>query len=194
MDENNTRKEGITMKRYGKNLALAMIVVSLVALPLIAQASSLNSLLNPISVFEPKKMVEAYNGSISSFFDVIADGKNHAELDKQFEVTLQSESDGEVVYSSDDGAIVITFYASDENTKASKMTFWTSGKSEYKNIPQLAFAWAISSNYVDGVIGLDFFQWLNESQDGDTYKSEPYNATYSLVSGEYSSFTLYPNK
>ena len=181
------------MKRYGKNMGLVLTVVCLVALPLFAQASSLDSLLNPISVFEPKKMVEAYNNSISSFFDVIAEGKDHSDLDKQFEVVLQSESDGEVIYMSADGAIVITFYAPDENTKASKMTFWTSGKSEYKNIPQLAFGWAISINNVDGVMGLDFFQWLNESQDGDTYTSGPYNATYSLVSGEYSSFTLYPN-
>lgn len=181
-------------KQIGIIMVLLLSVVCLVALPLFAQASSLDSLLNPISVFEPKKMVEAYNGSISSFFDVIADGKNHSELDKQFEVSLQSASNGEVVYASADGAIVITFYAPDEDTKATKMTFWTSGKTEYKNIPQLAFGWAISSNYVDGVIGLDFFQWLNGSQDGDTYTSEPYNATYSLVSGEFSSFTLYPNK
>jgi hypothetical protein len=182
------------MKRNGRTMIFALAIVCLVILPLLAQASSLDSLLNPISVFEPKKMVEAYNGSISSFFDVIAEGKNHSEIDKQFEVTLQSEADGEVVYASADRAIVITFYAPDENTKASKMTFWTSGKSEYKNIPQLVFGWAISSNYVDGVIGLDFFQWLNDSQDGNTYESEPYNAAYSLVSGEYSSFTLYPNK
>ena len=141
-------------------------------------------------------MVEAYNGSIGSFFDVIDDGKNHSALEKQFSVSLQSASDGEVIYTSEDGAIVITYNAPDETTKASKMTFWTSGKSEYKNIPQLVFGWAVTSNCVDGIMDpeLRFFQWLNDSQDGDTFSCDPYYATYALVSGEYSSFTLYPNK
>lgn len=182
------------MKSAGKTLLFALTIVCLVVFPLLAQASSLDSLLNPISVFDPQKMVDAYNGSISSFFDVIAEGKNHSELDKQFEVALQSESDGEVIYSSADGAIVITYYAPDKDTKASKMTFWTSGKSEYKNIPQLAFGWAVANNYADGVFGLDFFEWLNAAQNGDTYDSDAYTATYSLVSGEYSSFTLVPIK
>lgn len=181
------------MKQYRRTMIVALAVVCLVALPLLAQASSLDSLLNPISVFEPKKMVEAYNNNISSFFDVIAEGKNHSELDKQFEVTLQSETDGEVIYASADSSIIITYYSANEDTPADKMVFWTSGKSEYKNIPQLAFGWAMAMSNSDGVMGLDFFQWLNGSQNGDVYKSDPYTATYELVTGEYSSFTLTRN-
>lgn len=182
------------MKLLKKHIVSILMTVCLIAFPLFAQALSLDMLRNPISVFEPKKMIEAYNASISSFFDVIAEGKNHSEIDRQFKVALQSESDGKVVYASADGAIVVTYYAPDENTKASKMTFWTSAESEYKNIPQLVFGWAISSNFVDSVMDLDFFMWLNDSRDGDTYTNELYNATYSLVVDEYSSFTLVSNK
>lgn len=172
-------------------LSIGIVLLSL--LPHCACASSLDAFLNPFSVFEPKKMVEAYNNNLGSFFDVMVEGKDHSELDRLFEVALQSESDGEVIYANNDSSIIITYYSENEDTPADKMVFWTSSKSQYKNIPQLAFGWAMAMSNADGVMGLDFFQWLNESQDGDVYKSDPYNATYSIVTGEYSSFTLTRN-
>ena len=169
-----------------------MLVLALVAM--VALMALVPCAAEGISIFEPKNMMEAYNDNIGSFFEILMEGAgDHSNFDRDFKVTLKSEADGEVVYENNDGSIVVTYYTSDENTPADKLYFWTSGKSVYRNIPQLVFGWAVSNSHADGVNDLDLLYWLNDSTNRDTYTCDLYTVTYDLVKDEYYAFLVTRN-
>ena len=141
------------------------------------------------SVFNPSYMADAYNGSISDFFEISGSG-DHSKIDEYFKIALQQESNGTVTYTNSDGMIKLTFKARGRNYAANEVTFWTSHEYEYRNIPQFCFAWAIAKNRLDGTNALDFMEWINGADEGAAFTSPKFNAAYSLDPDHYSSFTI----
>ena len=141
------------------------------------------------TVFLPNYMIRTYNDNIGSFFEVTSDA-DHSFFDTYFSVTLQDSSDGKLIYENSDSMIIITYSVSDPNSIADEMTFWTSHKYDYRNIPQFCFAWAVTSNFVDDIYDLDFFTWLNGAKNGDTFSCDAFSAVYVADPDNYSSFVL----
>lgn len=141
------------------------------------------------TVFLPSYMIRTYNENIGSFFEVTSDA-DHSFFDTYFSVTLQDSSNGKLIYENSDSMIIITYSASDPDSIADEMTFWTSHKYDYRNIPQFCFAWAVTSNFVDNIYDLDFFTWLNGAKNGDTFSCDAFSAVYVADPDNYSSFVL----
>lgn len=141
------------------------------------------------TIFLPSYMIRTYNDNIGAFFEVTSDA-DHSFFDTYFSVTLQDSSDGKLTYENSDSMIVITYSASAPDSLADEMTFWTSHKYDYRNIPQFCFAWAVTSNFVDDIYDLDFFTWLNGAKNGDTFSCDAFSAVYVADPDNYSSFVL----
>lgn len=141
------------------------------------------------TVFLPSFMIKTYNENIGSFFEVTSDA-DHSLFDNYFSVTLQDSSENKLVYTNSDSMIIITYSVSDPNSIADEMTFWTSHKYDYRNIPQFCFAWAVTSNFIDDIYDLDFFMWLNGAKNGDTFSCDAFSAVYIADPDNYSSFVL----
>lgn len=141
------------------------------------------------TVFLPSYMIDIYNDNIGSFFEVTSDA-DHSLYDVYFHVSLQEAKDGKLIYANSDSMIKIIYHTSDPNTIADEMTFWTSHKYDYRNIPQFCFAWAVVSNFVDDIYDIDFFMWLNGAKNGDTFSCDAFSAVYVADPDNYSSFVL----
>jgi len=146
------------------------------------------------NLFIPELVVYGYNEAVGTMFSTLLDGASASAIalaESMAKVEYVTETDGTFVYANDDLTVTFMCTADSKYSSASTMFFYTdmSDKNVLKDLPQLAFGYAISS--VDSKCDMkDFLTWINEASDGDTFSKGSFYAAYSETPNESSHILL----
>ena len=143
------------------------------------------------SVFDPDSIINKYNDSIIPFFSALTgeSGSGYTMVKIQLTLNYDGISNGNIVYTNYDSTVKATFQRNALTSKIDKVTFWTSlsDNSDWKNIPQLIFAYTVClSRYADA----DFLQWVNDSNDSSTFTNSDFRATKGSIYRQESWITI----
>ena len=172
-----------------KRIIALVFILSLCTLMLTNQALA-------ASMFVPTDMIDAYNNTITPFFNALSDSKISSASSVLFWLTYdKSNSYGSsVTYTNYDNTIKVTFNGAYYTySTASSVTVWTSLTGDYKNIPQMIFGYAILYKRLNGVQDMSFLKWILNGSDSSYFSSSKFFCFVDNKPYVSTTITYYPN-